>query len=177
MPQRRNIAFQLFPVAVSLAVIVADRLSKLFIQHSMSSLDTVSIFPGWLRIIHTENPGAAFGMLAEGNAFVRTAVLVGVSSAVLLFVAKTLWSRNTTFSAPAARFALALILGGAVGNLYDRVAYGTVTDFIEVYHGSWSFPAFNVADSAITVGAILLMIDLLWPRRKRMQEQAGFAHK
>lgn len=177
MPQQRNIAFQLFPLAVSLGVIVADRLSKLLIQHSVSMLDSVSVFPGWIRIIHTENPGAAFGMLAEGNVFVRTAVLVGVSTAVLLFVAKTLWTRNTAFSAPAARFALALILGGAIGNLYDRIVYGTVTDFFEVYHGAWSFPAFNVADSAITVGAILLMIDLLRPRRKRMQEQAGFAHK
>ena len=53
-----------------------------------------------------------------------------------------------------------LILGGAAGNLYDRIVHGTVTDFIEVYHGSWSFPAFNVADSAITVGAILLLLDL-----------------
>ncbi len=177
MPQHRNVAFQLFPLAVSLVVIVADRLSKLSIQHSVSTLDSVSILPGWIRIIHTENPGAAFGVLAEGNLFLRMAVLIGVSTAVLLFVAKTLWSRNTAFSAPAARFALALILGGAVGNLYDRVIHGTVTDFIEVYHGSWSFPAFNVADSAITVGAILLMIDLLRPRRKRVQEQAGFAHK
>ena len=177
MSSERNFAFQLFPLAVSLAVLVADRVSKVFIQHSVSTLDSISIFPGWIRIIHTENPGAAFGVLAQGNVILRTAVLIGVSSAVLLFVAKTLWSRNTSFGAPAARFALALILGGAIGNLYDRVVYGTVTDFIEVYHGSWSFPAFNVADSAITVGAVLLMIDLLRPRRKRVEEQAGYAHK
>ena len=177
MPQQRNIAFQLFPVVVSFTVIVADRLSKLFIQHSMSTLDSASVFPGWIRIIHTENPGAAFGMLAEGNVFLRTAVLVGVSTAVLLFVAKTLWGPNTAYSAPLARFALALILGGAIGNLYDRVVHGTVTDFIEVYHASWSFPAFNIADSAITVGAVLLIIELLRPRRKRIEEQAGFAHK
>jgi signal peptidase II len=71
---------------------------------------------------------------------------------------------------------LSLVLGGAVGNLYDRIVHGTVTDFIEVYHGTWSFPAFNVADSAITVGAILLLIDLLRARRREVPEQTRLVH-
>jgi signal peptidase II len=158
-------------------VIIGDRISKLGIQRSMTHFDSVSVVPGWLRIIHTENPGAAFGVLAEGNPFLRSAVLIGVSAAVLVFVALALWGRGSSFNTPLTRFGLSLILGGAIGNLYDRVLYGAVTDFIEVYHGAWSFPAFNVADSAITVGAVLLMLDLLRSKRKQVQTQTTFAHK
>ncbi len=96
---------------------------------------------------------------------------------MVVFVAWALWSQDSSFSASVTRFGLALILGGAIGNLYDRIVRGAVTDFIEVYHGAWSFPAFNVADSAITVGAILLLIDLLRTRRKDVEQHAGFAHK
>lgn len=159
------------PFALSLLIVLADRWSKIAIQHSMSSFDSVSITPGWLRIIHTENPGAAFGILAEGNPWLRSGILIGVSALVLVFVVSALWGQRTTFThapsrAALGRGALGLILGGAAGNLYDRVVHGTVTDFIEVYHGSWSFPAFNVADSAITVGAILLLLEVMLPRRK-----------
>lgn len=174
---RKSIIARLMPLAASLLVIVADRFSKTYIQHSMSIFDSISVIPGWLRMVHAENPGAAFGMLAEGNPVLRSAVLIGVSTLVLIFIASALWSRASSFVAPAARLGLSLVLGGAIGNLYDRVVYGTVTDFIEVYHGAWSFPAFNVADSAITIGAILLLIDLLRPRRKHLEENAEFAHK
>jgi signal peptidase II len=160
------------PLVFTALVVIGDRVSKLFIQQRMNGFDTVPVIPGWLQIIHTENPGAAFGMLAEGNPFVRSAVLIGVSALVLIFVASALLGRSGSFSAPLARFGLALILGGAIGNLYDRVTRGTVTDFIEVFHGSWSFPAFNVADSAITVGAIFLLLDLLRPKRKPLEEHS-----
>lgn len=177
MPGPRTNAPAWLPLAVSALVIVSDRLSKILIQRSMTLFDLVSIIPGWLRIVHTENPGAAFGVLAEGNPFLRSIVLIGVSAAVLVFVVFALWGRGTSFNTALTRFGLSLILGGALGNLYDRVLHGAVTDFIEVYHGAWSFPAFNVADSAITVGAVLLMLDLLRPRRKPLQEHAEFAHK
>jgi signal peptidase II len=154
------------PLLVAVCVVVADRLSKLWIEHSLNTFESVSVIGGLFRIVHTENPGAAFGFLAEGNAFVRALVLIGVSAIVLFFVASALWSHRSTFTAPLSRFGLALILGGAMGNLLDRVLRGTVTDFLEIYQGSWSFPAFNVADSAITVGAALVVIDLLRPRHK-----------
>lgn len=160
------------PFALSLLIVLADRWSKIGIQHSMNSFDSVSIIPGWLRIIHTENPGAAFGILAEGNPWLRSGILIGVSALVLVFVVSALWGRRTAFTNETSRMALGLILGGAAGNLYDRVMYGTVTDFIEVYHRSWSFPAFNVADSAITIGAILLLLEVMRPRRK----SASLAH-
>jgi signal peptidase II len=174
---RNTTAGRYSPLLVALLVVLADRISKLAIQHSMSMFDAVSVIPGWLRIMHTENPGAAFGMFADGNPVLRSAVLIGVSGLVMVFVGMALWSRGSTFQAAWTRFGLALILGGALGNLYDRVVHGTVTDFIEVYHGTWSFPAFNVADSAITVGACLLLLDLLWPRAKTVQEQASAIQK
>jgi signal peptidase II len=160
VPNKFNIASRLTPLIIATLVVVSDRLSKLQIQRSLTSYDSVPLIAGWLRIIHTENPGAAFGMLAEGNPIIRGLILVGVSALVLVFVAWSLWSKRSTLNSWLSRLGLSLILGGAFGNLYDRVVHQTVTDFIEVYHGSWSFPAFNVADSAITVGAILLLLDL-----------------
>ncbi|MGA8028439.1 MAG: signal peptidase II [Bryobacteraceae bacterium] len=177
MPSRQKTMGRLLPLAAALLVVLLDRLSKAYIQHSTTIFDSVSVIPGWLRIVHTENPGAAFGVLAEGNPFLRSAVLIGVSTLVLIFVASALWSRGSAFTGTATRLGLSLILGGAAGNLFDRIVHGTVTDFIEVYHGAWSFPAFNVADSAITIGAILLLLDLLRPRGKQIEDGASFAHK
>ncbi len=167
MLRDKNRFARIAPLFVSLLVIGGDRMTKLIIQQTVTGFDSISVMPGWLRIVHTENPGAAFGMLAEGSPFLRGIILIGISTLVLVFVASALLGRNSSFSAPLTRLSLSLILGGAFGNLYDRVVHGTVTDFIEVYHGTWSFPAFNVADSSITIGAILLLLDLLRPHRKK----------
>jgi signal peptidase II len=169
---RLNLFSRLAPLAVATLVVVGDRLSKLEIQHALSSYDSIPVIPGWLRIIHTENPGAAFGMLAEGNPILRSLVLVGVSALVMLFVAWALWSGRSSLNSWLSRLGLSLILGGAFGNLYDRVVHQTVTDFIEVYHLGWSFPAFNVADSAITIGAMLLLIDLVRQNPKTYGDSA-----
>lgn len=177
MIKQQTSGARLIPLLIASLVIVADRISKMSIHRSLSLFDSVSIIPGWLRIVHTENPGAAFGFLAEGNPYLRSAVLVGISAVVLVFVAWALWSHRSSFTGTGVRLALSFVLGGAAGNLYDRIAHSTVTDFIEVYHGLWSFPAFNVADSAITVGAILLLMDLLIHRQKQVEERANFAHK
>ena len=155
----------LIPAVLSLTVVALDRLSKILIQRSMTGFDSILLIPDWLRIVHTENPGAAFGVLAEGNPFLRTFILIGVSSLVLLFVIAALWGKQSTFTSTGSRLGLAFVLGGALGNLYDRIFRGTVTDFIDVYHGTWSFPAFNVADSAITVGAFLLAFEMLRSRQ------------
>jgi signal peptidase II len=168
---------RVLPFIIALLIVIADRFSKIWIQGSLRETDGVPVISGWLRIIHTENPGAAFGILAEGNMLLRSAILIGLSSLVLFFVASALWSRKTQYTAELTRIGLGLILGGATGNLYDRIVRGTVTDFIEVFHGSWSFPAFNVADSAITVGAAFLLFELLWPRRKGEMEHAAPARK
>jgi signal peptidase II len=166
---------RMLSLAIAAVILTGDRVTKIAIQRTLSIYDSIPVIPGWLRIVHSENPGAAFGMLADGNPFLRSAVLIGISSAVLIFVAIALWNQTGTFIA---RFGLSLILGGASGNLYDRVLHRTVTDFIEVYHRGWSFPAFNVADSAITVGAALLLLDIVKPRRATSQvpNHAAQAH-
>jgi signal peptidase II len=156
------------PFAIAATVIVLDRITKIYIRGHLGSFDSMGVIPGWLRIIHTENPGAAFGMFADGNPAIRSIVLVGVSFAVLLFVINVLVKRSGSMAGTLSRIALGLILGGAIGNLYDRIAAGTVTDFLEVYNGAWTFPAFNAADSAITVGAVFLLIDLLRPNHKSL---------
>ena len=158
-------AARLGPLAVALAIVAADRITKVAAQNSINTYLGIPVIPGFLRLVHAENPGAAFGVLAEGNPILRSVVLIGVSAVVLIFVGQALWNSKPAFTSPWMRAGLSLILGGAAGNLYDRVVRGTVTDFIEVYHGSWSFPAFNVADSAITVGAVLLLFDLMFMKR------------
>lgn len=146
-------------LALAAAVVLLDRLTKWYIQHSLSPFDHIPVFPDLLRIVHVENPGAAFGFLAEGNPALRGLILIGVSFLVMCLVLAALWMRNVTDEASINFLALGSILGGAGGNLYDRIVHGTVTDFIEVFHGTWSFPAFNVADSAITVGAACLLLN------------------
>ena len=161
-----NISKRYAPFGVALLVALLDRITKIVARNSVSAYIGIPVIPGWLRLIHTENPGAAFSFLSEGNPILRAFVLIGVSAVVLIFVAKALWTSNPAFATPLVRTGLAFVLGGAAGNLYDRVLRGTVTDFIEVYHGSWSFPVFNIADSAITVGATLLLFDMLILHRK-----------
>jgi len=161
------------PFLIAAAIVVLDRLSKVWIRSNVSSYDSIGVLRGWFRIVHTENPGAAFGVLADGNPMVRSVVLIGVAVAVLSFVVMALWRRSNGFASAATRLGLALILGGAAGNLYDRVMRGAVTDFLEVYNGGWTFPAFNLADSAITVGSVFLIIDLLWPRKKQPTQPAN----
>jgi signal peptidase II len=159
------------PFVITAAVVLLDRLTKQYIQSHLTEYNSIPVIPGLFRIVHTENPGAAFGMLADGNPTLRALVLIGVSAAVMLFVAASLFNRQSSLSGLATRLGLGFILGGAIGNLFDRIATGTVTDFLEVYSGTWSFPAFNIADSAITVGSVLLLIDLLRPTRKTAPQQ------
>jgi signal peptidase II len=159
------------PFAIAAAVAVLDRLTKIYVRGHFSNFDSVNVIQGWIRIIHTENPGAAFGMFADGNPAIRGIVLVGVSVGVLLFVVNVLLKRSGPMAGTLSRVALGFILGGAIGNLYDRIVAGTVTDFLEVYNGGWAFPAFNAADSAITVGAVLLLINLLRPSHKSLAHQ------
>lgn len=169
----RQTGTRLAAIVTALVIVIADRISKLLILKWMNPFDSIPIIPGWLRIVHAENPGAAFGVLADGSALVRSIVLIGISTLVLVFVGSALWSRNGALRSWATRCGLALILGGAIGNLLDRVFRGTVTDFVEVYHGSWSFPAFNIADSAITVGAVLLLFDIVKPHGKSIKREAA----
>ena len=149
---------------IALAVVILDRVSKVYIQGSYAPWDVTVVIPRIFNIVHAENPGAAFSMLAEAPPVVRGVLLVGVSAVVMTGVGIMFWRlpKNTHWLMPTS---LALVFGGAFGNLWDRVLRGSVTDFLQVFIGSYEFPSFNVADSAITIGAALLVIDLLRTRQ------------
>jgi len=139
---------------IALLVVAADQLSKIWIRSNL--LVDHSLFEvGFFRITHVHNTGAAFGLF-QGQSFLLTIVaLVGIT--VLLVYALVIYRRFPLSDSKLGRSILGLVLGGAVGNLIDRLRFGYVTDFIDV--GLW--PAFNIADSAITIGAILLACSLL----------------
>ena len=162
---------RLSPFLLAATVFVLDRLTKWVIKSHFSAWDTLTIIPGFFNIVHSENPGIAFGMLASAPSFWRDLVLIAFSVFVMAFISKLLLQPERTAGHTwLLKVGLALILGGAFGNLYDRIVNKTVTDFIEVHAdvngSSYFFPAFNVADSAITVGAGLLILDM-WRARER----------
>lgn len=156
------------------AIFVLDRLTKIWIEANVSAYETLNVIPGFFDIVHTKNRGAAFGMFADSDHPLRTALLVGVSLLVLIFVAVALLRPGKAGFRPTRTTlaGLAFIMGGALGNIYDRVLYGEVTDFLEFYSGAWRFAAFNIADSAITVGAGLLLLDMWLTRNSADVPQA-----
>jgi signal peptidase II len=150
---------------ISALVFLADRLSKIWVAAHVPLYGAIPILPGILRITHWTNDGAAFSLFAESASphFVRWALASFGALLVLgVFIALIcLGSRFTLIT-----IALALVLGGALGNLHDRILYGSVVDFIEVHIFSYPWPDFNIADSSIVTGACLLLLDSLLPQKK-----------
>jgi len=150
---------------ISAVVIAADRLTKTWIAHHIPIGGAIPVIPRVLRITHWTNDGAAFSLFADSASphTVRWALIVfTLLAAVAVFIALVRLGSRITL----ATFALALILGGAIGNVHDRIAYGSVVDFIEVHIFTYHWPDFNIADSAVVTGACLLFLDSLLPRRK-----------
>ena len=157
--QRTKAAYLL----LSLAVLVADQWSKLWVEQSLPLHQPMTIIPGFLNFTHVRNSGVAFGMFAEGG--VRgTLILTGLGLVALAVVGLYFW--RTPAQDRLMLTSLALILGGAVGNLMDRIAAGFVTDFIDAYVGTYHWHTFNVADSAITIGITLMAVDILLAGKK-----------
>ena len=150
--------------ALAAIVFALDRLTKQIIETRVSVLDTHTVIPGFFDIVHARNRGAAFSMFADSNSPWRPFFLIGLSIAALILVAGIL-RKASTLDRPTA-LGLSLILGGALGNVFDRIVSGAVTDFLDFYIGTLHWPAFNVADSAIVVGSGLLLISLLRPKQQ-----------
>lgn len=146
------------------AVFAVDRLTKWIIETRVSFYDNHVVIPGFFDIVHSENQGAAFGLFAQSTSELRTVLLTGFSVVALVALVVMLW-RTSRLDRKTA-IALALILGGALGNVFDRVRWGTVTDFLLFYIGSYQWPAFNAADSAIVIGSGLLLLDVLKFKRQ-----------
>jgi signal peptidase II len=159
---------RIVPFFIAAALVLLDRWTKEIIKSRFSAWDSVAVIPGFFNIVHTENPGIAFGLLADASSPWRDVLLIGFSLAVLLVISAVLVRPDPAGNhSPLLRAGLALVLGGAFGNLYDRLVHTTVTDFVEIHWGPYYFPAFNVADSAITVGACLLLLDMWRTREKK----------
>jgi signal peptidase II len=149
-------------LAVSVLVVVLDQLTKYLAEAQLGYADPVAVLPSFnLTLLY--NRGAAFSFLSEAGGWQRWFfVTVSVLAAVLI----TWWLRRLTPHQWLMALALALILGGAIGNLIDRLLLGHVIDFIQLYYGSFYWPAFNIADSAITLGAALVIWDSVFTRRE-----------
>jgi len=148
---------------VTAAVLALDQLSKAVVSHQIGLHESIALIPGLLNLTHVRNTGAAFGILSSQPSLVRSLILLASS---LLAAGFILWiwfrQRNTSWSRT---IPLGMILGGALGNMLDRVRLGEVIDFLDLYWGRYHWPAFNVADSAITVGILLFLPALIMPHR------------
>jgi signal peptidase II len=156
---------------VAAAVLVADQLSK-YAVNKLTPLGSMQVvIPGLLNLVHTDNPGVAFGLFADSRAPWHVPLLILFAAVVIGLI---IWMLATGRAGGAmGRYGLALILGGAAGNnLADRVFHGSVTDFIDFHLGTYHWYTFNVADSAIVIGAALVIVELLRNGRRVGQEHA-----
>ena len=141
-------------------VVILDQATKAIVRATLALHDSVELVPGFLNFTHVRNTGAAFGLLNGIDFPFKTAVMTMIALTALIAIG--VYAVKTAVPRTAAQFGLALVMGGAVGNLIDRVTAGYVVDFVDVYWRGWHFWAFNVADAGITIGASLLILDMIW---------------
>ena len=156
-----------YHIIIAGLVVIFDRLTKGLISQKIALKDSVDVIPGLFRLTHVQNEGAAFGLFSDSPSEFKITVLILFSVAALAVVSALLWKNGNAMNATA--IALSLVFGGALGNLWDRVSSGRVIDFMDFYLGSHHWPAFNVADSAIVVGALLLLSEIfLAPQEEKV---------
>ena len=147
---------------IAVLVVALDRITKWTIAHRLPLRDSIPVIPGFFKIIHTENPGAAFGIFADSPSEWKSGMLIAFSIIALCVVTALLWKSSHVMTSTGV--GLALILGGAVGNLWDRIVSRHVVDFLLFYVGRYQWPAFNVADSAIVIGAALVVFEIVFAK-------------
>ena len=157
----KNSARAIYFVIV-VAVVALDCWTKHLVAQRIRLYAHIQVIPGFFRITHTENTGAAFSLFADSTAPWKTGLLIAFSVVALVVVSVLLWKNNHAHIATGV--GLSLIMGGALGNLWDRLARGRVVDFLLVYVKQYQWPVFNLADSAIVVGAGLLIVEILFAK-------------
>ena len=157
-----------FQLAVAGLIVIADQITKLLIRREFELYDTAAVIPNLFSLTRIHNTGAAFGLLDGVDLPFKTGLLALVSVGAL--VGLVMFAVSLPEIHRLARVGVALVVGGAAGNLIDRVWLGYVVDFVDVYWGTWHFWAFNVADSAITVGMALIILDQIGVGRHRVPE-------
>ncbi len=153
---------------IALGVFALDRWSKFLVETRLKPYQSHTVIPGFLDIQRSHNTGVAFGLFADSASTYRVALLLAFSAAALLLLIWLLLRNRSTD--PASNTAVALIFGGAIGNVFDRIRAGSVTDFLDFYVGAHHWYTFNVADTAITIGAGLLLLGML--RRSAAERKA-----
>jgi signal peptidase II len=146
-------------------IIIADQITKGIVQQKFYLGESIPVIPNWFHLTYVRNPGAAFGMLAYAPDYIRTPLFFALPVLACFWLAYLIWSnRNTNFLHC---LAYSLIFAGAVGNLIDRFSMNYVVDFFDFFWGTHHFAAFNIADSAISIAAVLLIVDLLFLNKKK----------
>lgn len=151
--------------ATAAVVLILDQLSKAWVTMHMSLHESITVVAGFFNITYIRNPGAAFGFLASAGPVFRSVFFLGVTAVAVVLIVYYL--SKTRKDEPLLIFSLSLILAGAVSNLIDRLRFGEVVDFFDVYVGAHHWPAFNWADAAISTGAFLLIVQMVRDRKVR----------
>ncbi len=157
-------------ISLVFLVLAADQATKLAVERNFPPEAIRVVAPGWLNMVRTNNPGVAFGFFADSHSPWTSGLLAGFAVVVMCFLGWLLAAGRA--GGGWSRYGMAMILGGAAGNVMDRLVHGSVTDFIDVHWGIHHWPAFNVADSAIVAGAGLVLIELLRDWRHPSEERA-----
>jgi len=147
---------------ISGIVVILDQITKILILKNLPLYHSVTIIPGLFNITHILNPGGAFGFMAHQDSSLRNFLFILLASVAVCFI--FYFYKNTNRTHPFLASGFALILGGAIGNLIDRIRFGKVVDFLDFYIRNYHWPAFNVADSAITVGVAVFIFHLLFKK-------------
>jgi len=158
LPEHRPLVSPLEVIGIG-TIVVVDQITKFVVKSTIPLYSKHVIIPNLLDFTHVQNTGAAFGLLNAADFPYKSAVMIGI--ATLALVAISIYARQLGAHERLSRYGLALILGGAFGNLIDRAIAGYVVDFVDVYWGEAHFWAFNVADAAITLGAILVLLEMV----------------
>ena len=168
-PQTFHQRWKGYDFILALVVFLLDQLSKHLVATKIA-LNTgwLDVIPNFFAITHVQNRGAAFSLFSDGNSTWKLGMLICFSVVAMVGITWFLWKGHHAY--PTTGIALALILGGAVGNLWDRLLHGRVTDFLHVYIGEYSWPDFNVADSAIVIGAFLLIAEVIFSKPQASDE-------
>lgn len=156
---------------LTLGIVLLDRATKAWFEARTVEGWRHELIHNFIYLVHARNPGIAFGVLADSASTFTRVILISGSLAVIAVLAWLLVTGK--IASTMGNAGLALLLGGAAGNVSDRIFHGAVTDFFEVWFGSYHYPAFNVADSAITIGAILILLDVLFGHKQEAPHQAS----
>ncbi len=153
-------------IIIASAVVLLDQLVKAMVRSRLELHDSITVIPGFFDLTRVHNTGAAYGFLNGVDFPFKTALLACVATAALIGLG--IYAASLDRTQVLTRAGLTLVIGGAAGNLIDRITAGYVLDFVDLYRGDWHFWAFNVADSAITIGVVLMILELLGLGRTRV---------